>query len=189
MNSSRSRRGRVPNGSGVSDLRGRRCSSRHRDSGRARRRSGNHAVTSPGLRDGLPGRLASRSSLRGGRSLRDSGGRRGQLAVGAPTGQVAGCHGSSAGVERATGLGGLGGRTATAAIDEVANLAGVWHVPDHAGLVPLIVGGGRDAAAEICAGRCEAGKAEENGQGEGLHVRELYETNGRCRMQLTSDHS
>lgn len=64
------------------------------------------------------------------------------------------------------------GRSATAtAVGEVADLAAVRHVPDHAGLVPLVHGGRGDTAGEISAGGGQADKAgrEEDRQSKGLH--------------------
>lgn len=74
------------------------------------------------------------------RGLRDSGSGSDHLAVGPVAGQVAGCHGCGAGVQRAARLVGLGGSPTTSAVDEVADLAAAGDVPDHAGFVPLVGG-------------------------------------------------
>lgn len=180
MNSGRSRSSRVSGGGRVSDLRGRRSSRGQRDNGRASGCSGDHAATTVSLSGGLFTRLASQGSLGGGGGLRDGGGSSGQFAVRTPTGHVAGSQSRGAGVERATGLGGLGRSTTATAVNKVADLASVGNPPNHTGFVPLIGGLRRDAATDVGAGSREAGKPENDGEGKGLHFCEYYGTNEYC---------
>lgn len=114
-----------------------------------------------------------------GRSLGHSGGGSDHLAIRSVAGQVTGCHGCGAAVQRAAWLVGLRRSSTTATVDEVADLAAAGDIPDQAGFVPLVSGCRRDAAADVGAGGGQAKEADENRQSEGLHFDD--KTNGRLK--------